>query len=76
MICNKIFSIESKRLPLSTNSSKEPDDPESWPLPPYTFNWKNGNKMVKGNFHGNRIDKFLQSQLKDLSRTENCDHAI
>ena len=25
MICNKIFSIEPKRLPLSTNSSKAPD---------------------------------------------------
>ena len=25
---------------------------------------------VSLNFHGNRIDKFLQSQLKDLSRTK------
>ena len=28
------------------------------------------NTIVPLNFHGNRIDKFLQSQLKDLSRTK------
>ena len=51
----KELKEDREDLPLQ-NSSKEPDNPESWPLPPYTFNWKNGNKMVKGNFHGNRIE--------------------
>ena len=46
--------LEEERITL-LNKSKEPEE-SSWPLPPYTFNWKNGNKMVDGNFHGNRIE--------------------